>query len=143
VINHPLRRVFYLENAMASIWSANLTCSEIERYAYLYGKKHLASFAADLEDQDEAEERHEQELQDVHEEAFENGKAEGLGLDANKLIDALQKEITDLKASHQRCRGNLQAVSEWLRVSDNHNTLAKRKAYADKVRSALNTISRY
>lgn len=128
---------------MASIWNANLTNSEIERYAYLYGKAHLACCAADLEDQDDLETRHAEELEAAIESAFKEGKQEGMGIDTADEIDRLEAEVEKLKASHKRCRENLVAVYDWLRVGENHNTLAKRKAYADKVRQALNTTPRY
>ena len=128
---------------MGSIWNANLTNAEIERYAYLYGKRHLASFAAEVEDQSDLEDRHEQGLEAAKEAAFKEGKDEGMGIDTAQVIDDLEAEINRLKADHQRCRDNLVAVSDWLRVSDNHNTLAKRKAFSERVRQALNVIPRY
>lgn len=118
---------------MGTIWTANLTNAEIERYAYLYGKQHLASLAAEVEDQEDLEERHEQELESAEEKAFDN----------DQTIEDLDAEIDRLKSDYQRCRNNLQAVSDWFRVNDNHNTLVKRKAYADKVRRALNATPRH
>lgn len=128
---------------MASIWNANLTTHEIERYAYLYGKAHLAQFAAEVEDQDDLETRHEQEIEAAKGEAHAAGLKEGLGLDADKMIDALRDEVTKLKADHRRCRDNLQAMFDWFKTSDNHNTLAKRKAYTEKVRQALLSTPRH
>ena len=128
---------------MASIWNANLTNAEIERYAFLYGNKHLADFAAEVEDQDDLETRHKQELEAAIGEAHAEGLKEGLGLDADKMIDALRDEVVKLKADHRRCRDNLQAAHDWLKTSDNHNTLVKRKAYADKVRQALLSTPRH
>jgi len=127
---------------MASIWNANLTDSEIERYAYIYGKRHLATYAACVEDQDELETRHAEELEAAREESFAEGKAEGLGIDAADEIEALEAEVTKLKASHQRCRDNLQAVSEWLQ-GDGCKTVTSRKEYVKRLRTALSSTPRY
>jgi len=128
---------------MGTIWNANLTNAEIERYAYLYGKAHLAAFAADLEDKKDDDDRHEQEIEAARAEAYEEGKTEGMGLDADTMINALQDEVNRLKADHRRCRENLQAVSGWLATPDNHSTLAKRKAFAFRLHVALLSTPHY
>jgi len=130
---------------MRSIWNTNLTDSEIERYAYIYGKRHLASYAAQAEDQEDLEDlegRYEEKLENACEESFEKGKAVGIGLDTNKVITKLQQQIADLKSSHQRCRDNLQAVHQWL-LGNDCKTAKGRKDYALRVNDALGCLPRY
>jgi len=127
---------------MGSIWNTNLTDSEIERYAYIYGKRHLASYAACVEDQEDLEDRHEQELEAAQEEAHAKGMAEGIGADTNMMLTDLQAEVTQLKADYQFCRDNLQAVHQWL-LGNDCKTAKGRKDYALRVNDALGCLPRY
>jgi hypothetical protein len=47
-----------------------------------------------------------------------------------------------LKASHQRCRDNLQAVHDWLR-SDDCKTVKTSLAFQKRLLSALHVTPRY
>jgi hypothetical protein len=97
---------------------ATLTPAELERFAYVQGDGLLACYAGEADDLVGQVEGFDDLIDAAKQEAFEAGKREGLGLIASEMIEDLQHDVLDLKASHQRCRDNLQAVYEWLRSDD-------------------------
>ena len=127
---------------MATFWTANLTATEAERYAYLQGQALLASYAADADDLTSQVDGFEDQLDAAKKEAFEAGKLEGLGLPTTEIIKDLERQVADLKASHQRCRNNLQAVHEWLRSAD-CRTVKSRQSFEKRLLAALLATPRY
>lgn len=127
---------------MGSLWTANLTPDEAERYAYLQGDAVLACYAADFSDSEKQVDNFDDVLQAAKEAAFEEGKCEGMGLDTAEKIEDLEKEISNLQASHQRCRDNLQAVLIWLQ-GDDCKTVKARQAFEKRLLAALHVTPRY
>lgn len=119
-----------------------LTPPELERFAYIQGNALLACYAADADDLEGQVDGFDDLMDAAKADAFEAGKQEGLGLDAAQRIADLANEVADLKASHQRCRNNLQAVHEWLR-GDDCKTVKSRQAFEKRLLTALNVTPRY
>lgn len=128
---------------MGTLFTSHLTPSEVERFAYIMDDKLLASYAELTDELEGQTEGFDDLLEAAKEQAFEDGKREGMGLDTAKLLDEANAATDEIATTYQRCLANLQAVSDWLANSANHNTLAKRKDFATKVRQALNAIPRY
>ena len=127
---------------MGSLWTANLTPDETERYAYLQGNPMLACYAGEFADCEFQIDGFDDVLDAAKEQAFEEGKAEGMGLDTAEKIEDLEKEISNLQASHQRCRNNLQAVLTWLQ-GDDCKTVKSRQAFEKRLLAALHVTPRY
>lgn len=127
---------------MGSLWTSNLTAAEVERYAYVQGNALLACYAGEFDDCDQQVEGFDDVLEAAKTEAFEEGKVTGMGLDTTVIIGDLENTVADLKASHQRCRDNLQATLAWLQ-GDGCKTVKDRKAFETKLRQALNVTPRY
>jgi len=127
---------------MGTIWTANLTADEAERYAYLQGNALLACYAADADDLTSQVDGFDDQLTAAKEEAFEAGKQAGLEIDASQTIADLETELASVKASHQRCRDNMLAIYDWLR-SDDCKTAKTRHAFEKRVLTALHATPRY
>lgn len=127
---------------MSTFWNAHLTADETERYAYLQGDAALASYAAETDDLTSQVDGFDDQLTAAKEEAFEAGKQAGLEIDVSQTIADLRNELADVKASHQRCRDNLQAIHDWLR-SDDCKTVKTRNAFEKRVLAALHVTPRY
>jgi len=123
------------------IQKQTLSLGEIERIAYMQGLS-WAAYIAEAEDCESQIDGFDDQLDQAREASFEAGKQAGLGLDAAERIADLENELTDLKASHQRCRNNLQAVYDWLR-SDDCKTIKSRQAFEKRLLAALNVTPRY
>ena len=122
--------------------SVHLTTAELERFAYIQGNSLLAVCAAEADDLEEQVDGFDTLVDAAKQDAFESGKLEGLGLDAAQQIADLKNELTDLKASHQRCRNNLQAVYDWLR-SDDCKTAKSRQVFEKRLLAALHVTPRF
>ena len=123
------------------IHKQSLSLGEIERIGYIQGLP-WAGFIADAEDCESQIDGFDHQLEQARESSFEAGKQAGLGVDAAQQIADLENELTDLKASHQRCRNNLQAVYDWLR-SDDCKTVKSRQAFEKRLLAALHVTPRY
>jgi hypothetical protein len=119
-----------------------LTPNELERFAYIQGNSLLACYAAETDDLEGQVDGFDDLVDVAKSEAFESGKREGIGLATAEIIDGLERSLMDLKASHQRCRNNLQAVHDWLR-SDGCKTAKSRQAFEKRLLAALNVTPRY
>jgi hypothetical protein len=120
----------------------NRTSAELERSAYIRGNGLLACFAAEADDLELQVDGFDDLIEAAKKGSFEDGKRAGLGLVAADLIEDLERSVVDIKASHQRCRTNLQAVYEWLR-SDECKTVKSRQAFEKRLHAALNVTPRY
>ena len=120
----------------------HLTPSELERFAYIQGNGLLACYAAEADDLESQVDGFDDLIDSAKQEAFDSGKQAGLGLDAAQQIADLENELKDLRASHQRCRDNLQAVHDWLR-SDDCKTVKSRQVFEKRLLVALRATSRY
>jgi hypothetical protein len=127
---------------MCQLLNTKLTATELERIAYIQGNALLACYAADADDLESQVDGFDDLIDSAKIDAFEAGKQEGVGIDTAEHINDLEREIADLKASHQRCRNNLQAVYEWLR-SEDCKTVKSRNAFEKRLLAALNATSRY
>ena len=120
----------------------NRTSAELERIAYIQGDGLLACFAAETDDLEQEVDGFDDRIEAAKQESFEAGKREGMGLVTADLFDDLERCVVDIKASHQRCRDNLQAVHEWLR-GDDCKTVKSRQVFEKRLRAALNATPRY
>ncbi len=123
------------------IQKQSLSLGEIERIAYIQGLP-WAGYIADAEDCESQIDGFDEQLEQARESSFEAGKQAGLGLDATQQIVSLENELTGLKASHLRCRDNLQAVYDWLR-SDDCKTVKSRLVFEKRLLAALRATPRY
>lgn len=119
-----------------------LTPAELERFAYMQGNGLLACYAAEADDLEDRVDGFDDLIDIAKQESFEAGKQAGMALDAAQRIDALESELAELKASHQRCRNNLLGVYDWLR-SDDCKTVKTRQAFEKRLLVALNATPRY
>jgi hypothetical protein len=119
-----------------------LTSAELERIAYIQGSSLLACYAAEADDLEQQVDGFDDLIEAAKKGSVEDGKRAGLGLVAADLIEDLERSVVDIKASHQRCRTNLQAVYEWLR-SDECKTVKSRQAFEKRLHAALNVTPRY
>ena len=127
--------------AIQIIQKQSLSLGEMERIAYIHGL-YWAGYIAEAEDCENQIEGFNDQLEEARESSFEAGKQAGLGLDAAQQVVDLENELTELKASHQRCRNNLQAVYDWLR-SDDCKTVKSRQGFEKRLLAALHSTPRY
>jgi hypothetical protein len=119
-----------------------LTSTELERFAYIQGNKLMASYAAQADELEEQVDGFDDLVDNAKSDAFEEGKQAGMGQDTAHAIADLESDLMAIKASHQRCRDNLQAVHDWLR-SDDCKTVKGRLAFQKRLLSALHVTPRY
>jgi hypothetical protein len=119
-----------------------LEFNEIERIAYITGHPLVAMCADHAFDGELLEDGLDDQLEAAENKGFEEGKIEGMGLDTAETIAGLESNVIDLKASHRRCRDNLQAVCDWLR-SDDSKTVKSRQAFEKRLLAALHSTHRY
>lgn len=119
----------------------SLSLAEVERIAYIMGLP-WAGYIAEADDCESQIDGFDDQLEQARESSFEAGKQAGLGVDATQQIADLENELIDLKASHQRCRNNLQAVYDWLR-SDDCKTVKARQVFEKRLLAALHVTPRY
>ena len=127
--------------AIQIIHKQSLSLGEIERIAYIQDLP-WAGYIAEAEDCESQIDGFDDQLEQARESSFEAGKEAGLGLDVAQQIADLEIELTGIKASHQRCRENLQAVYDWLR-SDDFKTIKSRQAFEKRLLAALHVTPRY
>ena len=126
---------------MASLWTTGLTANETERYAYLQGNAVLACYAGEYADYEQQVDGFDDVLDAAKEVAFEAGRYQGMGEDISQKIEELERQVAELKSSHQRCHNNLQAVYDWLR-SDDCKTVKSRQAFEKRLLAALHATPR-
>ena len=119
----------------------SLTPAELERFAYIRGNGLLACYAAQSNDLEGQVDGFDDLIDAAKKEAFEAGKREGIGLDPSEMIEDLERQVAEVKTSHQRCRTNLQAVYDWLR-SDDCKTVKSRQAFEKRLLAALHATPR-
>ncbi len=119
----------------------SLTSAELERFAYIRGNGMLACYFAQTDDLEGQVDGFDDLLDAAKKDALEAGKREGLGIDPAEMIEDLERQVAELKTSHQRCRTNLQAVYDWLR-SDDCKTVKSRQAFEKRLLAALHVTPR-
>ena len=119
-----------------------LQFNEIERIAYITGQPLVAMCAEHADDGELLEDGLEDQLEAAQKKGYDLGTEVGVGVDAVQEIKQLEDSVTDIKASHQRCRDNLQAVYDWLR-SDDCKTIKSRQAFEKRLLAALRVTPRY
>lgn len=124
---------------MASIWNANLTNSEIERYAYLYGKAHLACLASELDDQEVLEESRGDELEAEYSRGYADGELEATGKDMDAMLTALRAEVTKVKKEHADLKAYLAKVKDYLDSEACKKVAGRQKLSADITRHFIAT----